>query len=158
MALSPATGGKGKRKRRGRVEHGECRQECPARRHLRGPQPGANPPSGVASGRTCSATVYFGYGRAGSRYVGRTSQGDGSEVLVASALSREGLGCGHGLTERLAADGFDAVSRPPSENLPGFVGVVGSAYRSVKPTDLAGLDRPGLGNSLRSRGNVSGLA
>jgi hypothetical protein len=61
-------------------------------------------------------------------------------------------GCGYGLSERVAAGGFNAVSRPPSESLAGFVGVFGSAYpeaASVKPPDLAGLDRPGLGNSLR---------
>lgn len=88
-------------------------------------------------------------GRCGTplrRYFGRTPQGNGLEVLVASVLGRERLGCGHGLTELVAADGFDAVSRPPSESLAGFVGVFGLAYPdapSVKPPDLAGLDRPG---------------
>ena len=54
-----------------------------------------------------------GWGGAPLRwYVGRTPQGDGSQVLVASAPGRKGLGCGHGLTERVAAGGFDAVSRP----------------------------------------------
>lgn len=77
--------------------------------------------------------VRSGWGGAPLRpYVDRTPQGDGSEVLVASAPGRERLGCGHGLTERVAAGGFDAVSRPPSESLAGFVSLRFGLPRSGK--------------------------
>jgi hypothetical protein len=110
MALAPATGGKGKR--------GSRRAEPVRQRYTLG-------------------TVGLGW-RSVTAVRCRTPQGDGSEVLVASALAPERLGCGHGLTERVAAEGFDAVSRSPSESLAGFVGIFGSASPEAasRPTSL----------------------
>jgi hypothetical protein len=150
-AIAPATGGKGKRKRwvgpstwstdRNDLLVATFVAHNPERTHRRGSRR-AEP----VRQRYTLGTVGPG-GAPLWRYVGRTSQGDGSEVLIASPLGRERLGCGHGLTELVAADGFDAVSRRPSESLAGFVGIFGSAYpeASSRPTSL---DSTGRGSGI----------